>query len=178
MIGCISNLVPKDSIMSSPSGISVTDFYTYNGSGYVAVDTLIPGHGYWVKTNQTGKLIMNATSTSSIANRIKIVPDGESPPQPPISIEKQLPRDYTVDQNYPNPFNSSTVIHYQLPERTWVRLRVFNLLGQEVATLLEGIQEPGLKSIEFKDDNLQSGVYYYELIAGNFKETKKMILIK
>ena len=89
-----------------------------------------------------------------------------------------LPIDYTLKQNYPNPFNPVTTIEYTLPEAAKVKLTVFNTIGQEVAVLAEGFQTAGFKSVEFDAGMLSSGIYFYRIEAGDFKDMKKMVLIK
>jgi hypothetical protein len=92
--------------------------------------------------------------------------------------EKGLPETYALDQNYPNPFNPATTIRYALPEQARVTIRVFSLLGEEVATLIDEVQEAGFKSVDFDAAALASGVYFYRLTAGIFVETRRMILVK
>lgn len=89
-----------------------------------------------------------------------------------------LPENYTLDQNYPNPFNPSTVIKYSLPSESFVSLKVYDLLGREVRTLVNGIQKAGVQRINFNASGLTSGVYIYKLSAGNFTQTKKLVLLK
>jgi hypothetical protein len=94
-----------------------------------------------------------------------------------------IPDEYQLLQNYPNPFNPTTEIRYQIPEVSHISLKVFNLLGQEVATLFEGIRQPGNYEATFDGSKLASGVYLYRLSAGhsgksNFVKTKKLILLK
>ncbi|MBI5215697.1 MAG: T9SS type A sorting domain-containing protein [Ignavibacteriae bacterium] len=86
--------------------------------------------------------------------------------------------EYRLAQNYPNPFNPATVISYSLPVTGVVTLKVYNLLGNEVATLVQGMQEAGEKKVTFNASGLSSGVYMYKLSAGSFSEVKRMILIK
>jgi hypothetical protein len=83
-----------------------------------------------------------------------------------------------LSQNYPNPFNPSTIINYQLPNTSDVKLIVYDLLGQEVRTLVNEKQNAGSYQVQFDGSNLASGVYFYKLSATEFTETKKMILIK
>ena len=90
-----------------------------------------------------------------------------------------MPEGYILYQNYPNPFNPSTTIKYQIPDdNTFVELRVFNILGKELITLVNEKQEPGIYEVEFNSGNLSSGIYFYTLKAGSHSETKKMIVLK
>jgi hypothetical protein len=89
-----------------------------------------------------------------------------------------MPTEFSLDQNYPNPFNPVTTIHYALPISGRVILRVYSVLGQEVATLVDEIQEAGFKSVEFDASQMTSGVYYYRIVAGEYNESKRMVLVK
>ena len=90
----------------------------------------------------------------------------------------QLPNDFSLNQNYPNPFNPSTVIQYAIGSRQFVSLKVYDVLGKEVATLVNEEKPTGNYEVNFNASSLSSGVYFYKLQAGSFWETKKMILIK
>jgi hypothetical protein len=85
---------------------------------------------------------------------------------------------YKLNQNYPNPFNPSTVIGWQLAVSNFVTLKVYDILGRLVKTLVSERETAGTHSITFNAANLPSGNYFYQLIAGNFMSTKKMILMK
>ena len=89
-----------------------------------------------------------------------------------------LPLAYYLSQNYPNPFNPSTTIRYCLPQRSHVTLTVYNSLGQQVAILVNGEQEPGYHEVKLNGTNLASGVYFYRMQASSFVETRKLFLIK
>jgi DNA/RNA endonuclease YhcR with UshA esterase domain len=95
-----------------------------------------------------------------------------------ISYNPSVPEKFELMQNYPNPFNPSTYIEYKLPERTHVSLKVFDVLGREVATLVDAVQEAGSYRVRFESKELSSGVYFYVLRAGKFVDVKKMMLLK
>lgn len=88
------------------------------------------------------------------------------------------PNDFYLGQNFPNPFNPSTVIKYQIPESGYVTLKVFDLLGKEVATLVNGEQELGMHTVNFDAKDLTSGVYIYQLSSGSKTLNNKMLLVK
>jgi photosystem II stability/assembly factor-like uncharacterized protein len=87
-------------------------------------------------------------------------------------------KDFALDQNYPNPFNPSTTINWQSPVGSWQTLKVYDVLGNEVAVLVNEFKEAGAHKIDFDASNLVSGVYFYKLQVGSFIETKKMILLR
>lgn len=91
---------------------------------------------------------------------------------------KELPSNYILTQNYPNPFNPTTKIKFGLPERSIVKLAVYDILGREVSTLVNQELEAGYHEVKFNAGNLSSGVYFYQLRSGLFVETKKLTLIK
>ncbi len=93
-------------------------------------------------------------------------------------IDYTIPNKYALLQCYPNPFNPSTVISYDLPSTSFVSLKVFNSLGEEVANLVNEIKSPGRYKVEFNGKNLSSGIYFYLLNTEKFSQSKKMIMIK
>ena len=95
-----------------------------------------------------------------------------------VSNRNNLPSVYSLEQNFPNPFNPSTKITFSLPENSFVSLRVSNLIGLEVKSLISGMMPAGIHEVVFDASELYSGVYFYTLKAGNFVQTRKMILIK
>jgi hypothetical protein len=88
------------------------------------------------------------------------------------------PREYALEQNYPNPFNPSTIIRYSLPAGGYVSLKVFNLLGQEVASLVDGVQEAGQYAKTWDASGMPDGVYFYRLGSGSFSKMNRMTLLK
>ncbi len=106
------------------------------------------------------------------------------PPLVSVSDEKDVsPDNYFLDQNYPNPFNPTTTIRYQLPEASFVTLSIYNLLGEKVATLVSKEQANGFYEVNWNGRNdfgekLSSGIYFYRIDAGDFRQTKKMLMLK
>lgn len=92
--------------------------------------------------------------------------------------ESTLPGRFSLSQNYPNPFNPVTIIRFSTAERQFISLRVYDVLGSEIATLISDVKNAGNYEISFDAVNIPSGVYFYKLQAGNFVETKKMMLLK
>jgi hypothetical protein len=97
-----------------------------------------------------------------------------------VNGEDELPKQFTLNQNYPNPFNPSTVISYQLPVASHVSLKIFNQLGQEIATLVDEFQQAGKHNSQFSilNSEFSSGIYFYTLKTYSFTQTKKMLLLK
>jgi hypothetical protein len=93
-------------------------------------------------------------------------------------ISSNTPSSFSLHQNYPNPFNPSTTIKFEISNSGLVKLVVYDMLGKTVDILVNQNLEPGSYSINYTNKNLYSGVYFYELTAGDFKDIKKMSLIK
>ncbi len=98
--------------------------------------------------------------------------------QPNSTKQNDIVTSYFLNQNYPNPFNPSTTISYDVPTRAHVTLKIFNVLGQEMATLVNGEVEAGRHRVQWEATGLPSGVYIYMLEANDFVETKKMVLVR
>jgi hypothetical protein len=124
-------------------------------------------------------VFVDRTATGKVQYRLKQVDfDGAFEYSPIIEVEAGVPRTFELSQNYPNPFNPSTVISYQLPVVSEVSLKVYDLLGREVATLVNQRQEAGRYQVVFDASRLASGVYFYRLQAGAFVETRKMMVVR
>jgi hypothetical protein len=95
-----------------------------------------------------------------------------------VGNQSSLPNDYALKQNYPNPFNPSTTIEYSIPKNGLVKLVVYDILGKEVATLVNDVKIAGNYLIDFNASNLTSGIYFYKISSGEFSSVKKMLLIK
>jgi len=105
-----------------------------------------------------------------------------------ITVERPLPKEGPSDAsgipevfiilNYPNPFNPETIIRYGLPEDSYVRLTVFNVSGQKIQTLVDEDQEAGYHEVSWSGEGLANGIYFYRIEAGEFTQTRKMIMLK
>jgi hypothetical protein len=135
--------------------------------------------------NQTNTLITISTSNGAgdtvgltgVSGLLSIAMRGDSIVTA-VHEDVEVPAKYQLDQNYPNPFNPSTSVQYQLPVRNYVTLKIYNLLGQEVETLVDGFEDAGFKSVQWNATGVASGVYMYKLTAGSFSETKKLVVLK
>jgi hypothetical protein len=119
-------------------------------------------------------------TTSSSSGQSSSVTFSASETTTDVASQTSLPREYVLDQNYPNPFNPSTTIAFSVPEGTKNRLdlRVFDLSGKEVATLIDGFVGPGYHQVSLDATRLASGVYFYRLQAGSYGIIKKLVIMK
>ncbi|MFQ5571639.1 MAG: FlgD immunoglobulin-like domain containing protein, partial [Rhodothermales bacterium] len=148
---------------------------------------LAAGKMYWSDQNASTlqSAHLDGTSAETIVSGLS-VPQGIALALPtPTAVEEKpdSPGSFTLEQNYPNPFNPSTTIRYSLNHEADVRLRIYNLLGTELRTLVQGFQHPGTYSFEWQgtDHNgnlVGSGVYYYELTVGEAVAVKTMLFLK
>ena len=108
----------------------------------------------------------------------QVILDFESTPTDYWSFESSIPNTYALSQNYPNPFNPSTNIYYSVPQYSFVTIKVYDVLGNEISTLVSEGKPAGNYIITFDGESLSSGVYLYCMKAENFIETKKLVLLK
>jgi hypothetical protein len=95
-----------------------------------------------------------------------------------VADHQETPGTFHLEQNYPNPFNPQTQIRFQISDYGFVSLRVYDMLGKEVATLVDRVLEAGSHSVAFDGGGLASGVYYYQISSGGFTATRKMALVR
>ena len=107
---------------------------------------------------------------------LEIIPSGTSD----IRKDTRLPEEYSLFQNYPNPFNPSTKIRYSIPLGANVEIKVYDILGREIAVLVKEYKPAGNYEVEFTTagKGISSGIYFYKLTAGNFSSVKKLVLLK
>jgi len=133
-------------------------------------------------TDATDNLHFNSAGYRELGKRyaVKMLSILKSQNTDVDETESILKDSYKLNQNYPNPFNPTTVISYQLPKSEYVSLKIYDVLGNEITTVVNEYKQAGNYSVEFrvKSDEISSGIYFYRLTTGNFSESKKMILIK
>jgi len=148
-----------------------------SGSEFTTVG-FVSGHGTTTETQQYN-YVDRTVATGTYSYRLKQVDfDGSFEYSDVVEVDVQTPLTFALDQNYPNPFNPSTSIQYSIPETGNVRLAVFNLIGEEVAVLVNGTVQAGHYEVSFNASSLPSGVYLYKLQSANSVEVKKMMLLK
>ena len=154
-------------------------------------NSFIPGHGttlephYYSYTDNTvtlgqwwyrlKQIDLDGTIHYTDGIQVDVLTDVEEDSLPE---EDPLPTAYALEQNYPNPFNPSTQIQFALPKASHVRLEVYNALGERIATLVDDTRQAGYYSEQFDATGLASGLYFYRLQAGDFLDTKKLLLLK
>lgn len=162
----------------APSGQAGGVYELKFAAMYPGADTI---HGGSTPLDNEGGFGVNHTFILSAndASRTLFYQWGDFTPGVIQDVEdSEIPMTYNLAQNYPNPFNPSTKIKFSIPEAGIVTLKVFNLLGEEVATLLNAEKTAGNYEATFDASNLSSGIYFYKLEAQNFTSTKKMLLLK
>ena len=161
-----------------------------------SIDTLVTWNGFNQSTNDTTTLTNPPTSfhPDSLAPAIILnggagvmyvafaraagTTDNSLENTTAVNDHSGKPLSFELLQNYPNPFNPSTMINFTLSQRSFVTLKIFNVLGKEIATLINSQKEPGTYIVNFNAGKLSNGVYFYKLTAGNYSSVKKMILMK
>ncbi|MBN2425407.1 MAG: T9SS type A sorting domain-containing protein [Calditrichaceae bacterium] len=160
----IAALLANSIWISSDNGKNWTDFNTGLMSDWTFEGLAVKGTDLWALRSGFGNAYRR--SVTELSTGI-------------YSERNNMPEDYLLFQNYPNPFNSSTIIEYKIPDKGYVSLKIYDLLGHEIATLVNEVKSKGVYQISFKSDYLTSGTYFYILKIGEkYSEAKKMLLLK
>jgi hypothetical protein len=179
--GIVNNLIYC--IGGNSSGTSGAEYksiivYDITADSWTTATFELSSKRHWMATAQYkgGLYVVGGIDEFEQAVNIveEIVPQGTSG----VSNESEIPDNYYLKQNYPNPFNPSTTISYSIPELSFITLRVYDVLGNEIATLVNEEKTTGRYEVDFIARDLPSGIYFYKLMTGNFAETKKMVLMK
>jgi hypothetical protein len=168
------------SIVEIKVGEDVSPFRNYSRNGYTALNSTLKHFTYTFEmqesTDNNARVVMNAgTSAQDIyIDNLSLKMDV------PVKVDDRFQTNSQIllSSNYPNPFNTSTTIKYTIPKQHHIRLKVFDGLGREVDELINKVQSPGSYEVDFDASRLDSGVYYYRIEAGDFMQTKKMLLLR
>lgn len=166
---------------------NVTEYVDNSATLYFA-DEFSPGPGCnFYETTYSYKIVAKDNRGSRSLNSERglitgyiIACFGAADPEGPdnLSFNLDIPKEYKIYQNYPNPFNPSTNIQYDLPFDNFVTIKIYDVLGKEIMTLVNEFKQAGSYIASFNGSNLPSGIYYYKINAGNFDQVRKMILLK
>ena len=177
---------------TTPGALAQDSIFIWSVTDSMWLPTILTGRGSNSASNYWG-----AISSSIVNNKVKIwIPGGFYPTT--VTTTKlfclndsigciitdngnnisNIPSSFKLEQNYPNPFNPVTKINFAIPVRGIVTLKIFDILGREIKTLVNEIKSAGNYSVDFNGSEFSSGVYFYQLKAGNFNDTKRMLMIK
>ena len=151
-------------------GLNIS-FSSNDGAAWTTQYTVAAGSFYHMTKSRSGATIWAVRSNGGIS-RYGAPIIGVNP------ISTETPSNYSVSQNYPNPFNPTTKINFALPKSGLVTLKVYDVVGKEVATLVNEVKNVGTYSVDFNASNLSSGIYFYKVSVNGFSEVKKMMLVK
>ncbi len=161
-------------------GISIPPFPTVYVPIVTRPDTVYIASGIWIIRDVVPSVNVDLTGVGFpvaffIPGAVKELSN------PPVAIEPisgQTPVNFELGQNYPNPFNPTTRINFAIPERADVKLEIYNALGNKVSTLINEVVLPGNYSVDFSGEGLSSGIYYYILKAGDYRDVRNMMFVK
>jgi len=154
--------------------------YEYATNGYLNHYTceLSQGDGNWVPWSSNDAVEIEVIDREVYYSTELFVYYNDALTETSIENSDIVADNFSISQNYPNPFNPTTVIQYSLPNMNFVKISVYNSIGQKVSTLVNKQQIAGSYSVNFDGSNLSSGIYFYQIIAGSFQHSKQMLLIK
>jgi hypothetical protein len=177
---CLLVLIPITHLQGQDLFIDDTTITT--STTFLAADDIILGPDVTIQNN--GIVNLKAADQISFLPTFHVIRGGQlylytgAVTRLDDSPNLNIPLSFSLDQNYPNPFNPRTRIRYQIPSGSDVELAIFNLLGQQVASLVNEHQPPGEYQVDWDAKRLAAGIYYYRLIAGTYLQVKKMVLVR
>jgi hypothetical protein len=160
------------SVKYSSNGVQAGNVMIYNGPlNYI-------DYGAAIAINSTGSAVYVAGWSAGSQNNFDVAIVKYSQPVGLTGSSSQIPEEFSLEQNYPNPFNHTTTIRYSLTVNSMVLVKVFNVLGKEVATLVNEEKSAGTHEIQWDAANYPSGTYFYRIAAGDFSDVKRMMLVR
>lgn len=196
LLGTSYSKLPINNPDDNPDGSILTPLFSYNSINRTYESSLMlqPGLGYWVAALNETDLVINDTTTSLAKSSIEINSEsfiatfGSAPPMPPEINWRtgelvEIPKSFALFQNYPNPFNPTTTIEYDLPKECNVCINIYDVSGQLVASIVDKKSPAGHHSIVWQGISgtglpVASGLYFLKIIAAEFSDVKKMMLVK
>jgi hypothetical protein len=176
-------LIPLSAIQPQVQNLILTDTTITTTVTFIGTNSITAGPNFTISNTGSatfltgGQIYLRAGVSVVLGGVFKTILDTAL-----VGVEdengKIVPEGFSLDQNYPNPFNPTTKIKFSIPELSFVTLKVFDVVGNEIETLVNQEEPAGSYEVQFSAIDLPSGIYFYQLRAGNFVETKKMILIK
>ena len=180
----VSNVVPNaavtygawhwQKIVVVDQNVSITAW----ADGEAMPDTATYSYEALTTTEAPTFILVGVTDDDSSSVQIDEIWYNERPDGLTISDEAPIATRFVLGQNYPNPFNPTTNIRFNIPETASTKLTVFNVMGEEVATLVNGVMQAGGHTVSWNASNMPTGVYFYQLESANFSQTKKLLLVK
>ena len=180
----VSNVVPNaaitygtwhwQKIVVDGQNVSVTAW----ADGEAMPDTATYSFEALTTTEAPTFIIVGVTDDDSSSIQIDEIWYNDRPAGLGISDDAPIATRYELGQNYPNPFNPTTHIRFNIPETANAKLTVFNVMGEEIATLVDGVMQAGGHTVSWNAASMPTGVYFYQLESGNFSQTKKLLLVK
>ena len=161
-------------IVVDGQNVSVTAW----ADGEAMPDTATYSYEALTTTEAPSFILVGVTDDDSSSVQVDEIWYNERPAGLGISDEAPIASRYELGQNYPNPFNPTTHIRFNIPETANAKLTVFNVMGEEVATLVNGVMQAGGHTVSWNAASMPTGVYFYQLESGNFSQTKKLLLVK
>jgi len=168
--------------MTLPGGVTLEALRMEDVWTIVTEDAPVTSHSFTFVTKSGAEVNIPVEETSGNSGVVNVLTDGQISWNVGLSSDVEqistLPEDFALSQNFPNPFNPTTLIEYSIPEASFVELKVYDVLGTEVATLVNEEQSAGIYRADFSGSDLASGLYIAKITAGNYTNTIKMSLLK
>lgn len=162
-------------VAQDTTGYELSYKWTRNGAQVAVMPDYPYSSSFIYPTPRTDTVTVTVSNVKNSVSRtwyVEVVDD-------PTSVEEDgIPTTYALDQNYPNPFNPATKIKYSIPQQSFVSIKVYDILGNQISTLVNENKSPGFYEADWNAESISSGIYFYTIKAGSFVETKKMMLIK